>query len=409
MYSWRVIIPLASNGLREKDIEAAIEALKSGNLTMGKRVIEFEDKMRNYLGFDHFVMTNSGSSGNLLIIEALMRPTSGKPRLKSGDCVLVPAIAWPTTIWPLIQLGLIPVFVDIDPNTLSLDLKKAQQLIDTSKITISGIFIIHPLGLAIEPSKLEEFSEKNELVLINDVCESLGSWSENRHAGNCGLASSFSFYFSHHITTMEGGGIGTNDSKIADDLRSMRSHGWSRDRADVNEWKADISENDSKFLFISTGYNVRPTEIQAAIGNSQIEQIEFFLEKRRLIAKQVNSALVGTNLSVIGHRFLEHKEIERNHSWMHIPILVNGDNANVRKKTIVEKLNRLGIETRPVLTGNFVAQPAIQRITRNAIDPKNYEVASDISSRAFLIGSHHDLSKAQVDYVCSIFQSVENN
>jgi len=404
-----VIIPLASNGLREKDIEAAIEALKSGNLTMGKRVIEFEDKMRNYLGFDHFVMTNSGSSGNLLIIEALMRPTSGKPRLKSGDCVLVPAIAWPTTIWPLIQLGLIPVFVDIDPNTLSLDLKKAQQLIDTSKITISGIFIIHPLGLAIEPSKLEEFSEKNELVLINDVCESLGSWSENRHAGNCGLASSFSFYFSHHITTMEGGGIGTNDSKIADDLRSMRSHGWSRDRADVNEWKADISENDSKFLFISTGYNVRPTEIQAAIGNSQIEQIEFFLEKRRLIAKQVNSALVGTNLSVIGHRFLEHKEIERNHSWMHIPILVNGDNANVRKKTIVEKLNRLGIETRPVLTGNFVAQPAIQRITRNAIDPKNYEVASDISSRAFLIGSHHDLSKAQVDYVCSIFQSVENN
>ena len=404
-----MIIPLASNGLREKDIEAAIEALKSGNLTMGKRVIEFEDKMRNYLGFDHFVMTNSGSSGNLLIIEALMRPTSGKPRLKSGDCVLVPAIAWPTTIWPLIQLGLIPVFVDIDPNTLSLDLKKAQQLIDTSKITISGIFIIHPLGLAIEPSKLEEFSEKNELVLINDVCESLGSWSENRHAGNCGLASSFSFYFSHHITTMEGGGIGTNDSKIADDLRSMRSHGWSRDRADVNEWKADISENDSKFLFISTGYNVRPTEIQAAIGNSQIEQIEFFLEKRRLIAKQVNSALVGTNLSVIGHRFLEHKEIERNHSWMHIPILVNGDNANVRKKTIVEKLNRLGIETRPVLTGNFVAQPAIQRITRNAIDPKNYEVASDISSRAFLIGSHHDLSKAQVDYVCSIFQSVENN
>jgi len=377
-----------------------MRVLESGNLTMGNEVKNFEAKMSNYLGVKHFVMVNSGSSANLLMIEALMRPAVKRPRLNPGDSVLVPAIAWPTTIWPLIQLGLNPLFVDVNPNTLALDLEAAQQLIDSSRIPVKGIFPIHPLGYAIPPSELEKFVSSNELILINDVCESLGSWSEGKHAGTTGIASSFSFYFSHHITTMEGGGIATDDDAFADDLRSMRSHGWSRDRTDVSTWNAQVSSNDSKFLFVSTGYNVRPMEIQAAIGSLQIAEIDTFVNKRREIARRVCKALNGTQLSVIGEAAFRDAESERTNSWMLIPIQLSGLNIPERKKRILDKLSSLEIETRPVLTGNFLSQPAIQRITRHAVDPQAFKVATEITETAFLVGAHHDLSEEQIEFLC---------
>ena len=166
-------VPLASSGLRESDIELINQVLRSGNLTMGTEVKKFEKLMCEYLKVKHFVMVNSGSSANLLMFEALLRPTKSKPRLHLGDGILVPAIAWPTTIWPIIQLGLVPIFVDIDPKTLAIDLIKAQDLIDSTKIPVAGIFPIHPLGFAIPPSHLKKFIEKNNLLLLNDTCESL--------------------------------------------------------------------------------------------------------------------------------------------------------------------------------------------------------------------------------------------
>jgi len=397
-------VPLASTGLRESDIEIVNQVLRSGKLTMGSEVKRFEKLMCEYLKVEHFVMVNSGSSANLLILEALLRPTKSKPRLHPGDGILVPAIAWPTTIWPVIQLGLIPIFVDVDSKTLAIDLFKAQELINESRIPIAGILPIHPLGYAIPPSSLELFTKKNEILLINDVCESLGSWNEGVHAGTSGVAGSFSFYFSHHITTMEGGGIATNDSDLADDLRSMRSHGWSRDRYDVKEWTNQISNNDSKFLFVSTGYNVRPLEIQAAIGSAQIKNISDFIAQRRKIAKRVNSALSGTQLKVIGAESFLNTEQEKSNSWMLIPIYVSGKKAIERKKLIIEMLEKNEIETRPVLTGNFLAQPAIQRITRYAIESRNFKVAQDITDKAFLVGAHHDLSEDQIDFLCKILK-----
>ena len=393
-------IPLAHSGLRENDINAAILVLKSGQLTMGKQVAAFEERIAEYLGTKYFVMVNSGSSANLLMVEALLRPSKGKPKLKQGDCVLVPAIAWPTTIWPLIQLGLNPIFVDINASTLAIDLNEAQQILDESKIEIKAIFPIHPLGYAIPPSQLNEFAERNELLLINDVCESLGSWSEGRHAGNVGIASSYSFYFSHHITTMEGGGIATNDLQVCDDLKSMRSHGWSRDRSDVLEWSKDLSSNDSKFLFVSTGYNVRPTELQAALGFSQIAEIDKFISKRRYIVKRVIEALAGTELSVIGAETFENSTSQRTHSWMLIPIIVRGKEPASQKKRIVGILNEKEIETRPVLTGNFLAQPSIRRITKNLLPPESFKSASMISETAFLIGAHHDMREDQINFLC---------
>ena len=399
-------VPLASSGLRDRDIEAVMRVLKSGNLTMGDEVKKFEAKMAAYLGTRYFVMVNSGSSANLLMIEALLRPAVVRPRLNTGDCVLVPAIAWPTTIWPLIQLGLNPLFVDVDRKTLAIDLDKAQELIDTSRIPVRGIFPIHPLGYAISPSRLDTFTEKNDLILINDVCESLGSWNEGKHAGTSGVAGSFSFYFSHHITTMEGGGIATDDASMADDLRSMRSHGWSRDRMDVDNWKSQVSNNDSRFLFVSTGYNVRPMEIQAAIGSLQIDEIDVFVSKRRNIARKVQDSLQGSDLSIIGAETLISEESCKSNSWMLIPIRVLGEKAEERKKLILEELEKLNIETRPVLTGNFLAQPAIQRITRHAADPDNFSVATEITKTAFLVGAHHDLSNEQIEYLCKSLKMV---
>ncbi len=393
-------VPLASSGLRKSDIDAVIRVLESGNLTMGAEVKNFESKMSKYLGVKHFVMVNSGSSANMLMIEALLRPAVSRPKLNPGDSVLVPAIAWPTTIWPLIQLGLNPLFVDVDPETLALDLNAAQDLIESSRIPVKGIFPIHPLGYAIPPSALSEFVLKNDLVLINDVCESLGSWSEGKHAGTIGIASSFSFYFSHHITTMEGGGIATDDDSFADDLRSMRSHGWSRDRSDVGNWNSNVSNNDSKFLFVSTGYNVRPMEIQAAIGSLQIDEIDTFVSRRREIARRVSEALTGTELSVIGQKTLFSENAMKTNSWMLIPIKIHGSNIEARKKVILSSLEKLEIETRPVLTGNFLSQPAIQRITRHAVDPSSFKVATDITNTAFLVGAHHDLTDDQINFLC---------
>ena len=402
-------VPLASSGLRKSDIELVIQVLRSGNLTMGSQVKKFEKLMCDYLNVNHFIMVNSGSSANLLMLEALIRPTKSKPKLHPGEGVLVPAIAWPTTIWPIIQLGLIPLFVDVNLETLAIDLVKAQQLIDTTQIPVAGIFPIHPLGYAIPPSEIDLFSKKNNLVLINDVCESLGSWSEGLHAGTSGIAGSFSFYFSHHITTMEGGGIATNDADYADDLRSMRSHGWSRDRSDVTDWSSKVSQNEAKFLFVSTGYNVRPLEIEAVIGSSQIKDIDLFIEKRRNIAQKVHNSLLGSKLRIIGAKNLIDKSIEKSHSWMLIPIYVSGQNSIERKKEIIKILEEKGIETRPVLTGNFLAQPAIKRISRYAVESNSFKVAQDITDNGFLIGAHHDLSESQINFLCETLNNIESS
>jgi CDP-6-deoxy-D-xylo-4-hexulose-3-dehydrase len=393
-------VPLASSGLRSQDIEAAIAVLQSGNLTMGKKVIEFETMMASYLGVNHFVMMNSGSSANLAIFEAMLRPSKGEPLLRRGDGVLVPAIAWPTTIWPVVQLGLVPVFVDVDRETLALDLSAAASAIKSANCPVRAIFPIHPLGRALDSKDFSKFAAANQLIYISDVCESLGSFEDGKHAGVTGLAGSFSFYFSHHITTMEGGGVATNSLDFADDLRSIRSHGWSRDRSDVSELTHEVSGTDAKFLFVTTGYNVRPMEIQAAIGINQIKDINIFVEKRRAIALSVINALEGSDLTVVGTTSKSLNYESKANSWMLIPIRVNGENAKAKKKKILESLEARGVETRPVLTGNFLSQPAMNRIDGNHAPASDFPVASEITDTCFLVGAHHDLSSEQIVHLC---------
>jgi len=401
-------IPLASSGLRPKDIEAAIAVINSGNLTMGENVSNFEAQMALYLGVSNFIMMNSGSSANLAIFEALLRPAIGDPMLKQGDGVIVPAIAWPTTVWPIIQLGLKPIFVDIDPLTLGVDIQKVVELINNKENNIKAIFPIHPLGRSLDNSKLIEICTNLNVILLNDVCESLGSWQNKKHTGTLGLAGSFSFYFSHHITTMEGGGVSTNDELFANDLRSIRSHGWSRDRKDVANWNNKSTKNDSKFLFITSGFNVRPMEIQAAIGISQLKDLNKFVERRRQIAKYIGSLLRNSAYNLIGSEIIDDEILQESHSWMLLPIQSIAKNKIEGKQKLLHHFENNDIETRPVLTGNFLDQPAMKRIYKDSPDPRKFPVADEISNSTFLIGAHHDLTDAQIEYIGEKITEVVN-
>lgn len=398
-------LPLASSGLREKDILAAEAVLRSGNLTLGSRVKEFESRMADYLGTSHFVMVNSGSSANLVMVEALMRPAKSEPALRAGDGVLVPAVAWPTTIWPIIQLGLQPVFVDIDPNTLAMDPKKVEEKIAASGLQrVRALLPIHPLGFALDHSAFSELAKEFDLVLLADVCESLGSFRNSLHAGASSLAYSLSFYFSHHLTTMEGGGVATDSDEIANDLVSIRSHGWSRSRTDADHWSQGASATEAKFLFVTTGFNVRPMEIQAAIGLSQLENLDEFVSRRRAIAEYVKAELRNDKLSVIDAA-ANTNSMASAHSWMLLPFAVRNWDKELRD-SIAGKLEGKGIETRPILTGNFLAQPSVRKIFGYWPHPNSFPEASKVSSGGFMVGCHHDLTDLQVEYLVSVLNSL---
>lgn len=393
-------VPLASSGLESEDIEAAISVLRSGSLTMGERVKAFEQAMAEYLQVDHFIMTNSGSSANLAIVESLVRPTKGEPMLHAGDGVLLPAVAWPTTVWPILQLGLRPVFVDVNPDTIMIDLEAAARAVAQAHQPIRAIFPIHPLGRAMNHSELRTFCDVHDLLLISDTCEALGAWVQNVHAGTTSLAASFSFYFSHHITTMEGGGVATNDAAIADDLRSIRSHGWSRDRQDVASWITSQNDVNSRFLFVSAGYNIRPMEIQASIGIGQIRRIDEYITRRRSIARHVAEAVANSSLSLLGADTLLNDP--KSHSWMLLPFRATSPDA---AKQIVRGLELAGIETRPILTGNFTAQPALARLLDEVVLPSDFPGANVVSTECFMVGCHHHFADSQVEHLAEILRN----
>ena len=356
--------PLSSpHSLHADAVKAGIKTLRSGRYTMGPAVAAFEQAFAKRVGAKHAVMVNSGSSANLLAVEAMLRPAKGTPRWTVGDEVLVPALAWSTTVWPLVQLGLVPVFVDSDPVTLALDLDHAERMVSPKTV---GMMLIHVLGC---PSvSASGFCERHGLTLIEDCCEAMGA-----HVGLDGLLSTYSHFFSHQLTTMEGGTVTTDDDAIADDLRSMRAHGWTRNRQDKDAWHAG-SAIDPSFLFVTTGYNVRPLEIEGAMGLVQLQHLDADITGRRAMVREMRATVSGSPVSVIGYR-------EHGHSWMNCPLSVSGD-----QKMVIETFQRAGIETRPIIAGNLLRHPVMARVQHRA--DVSYPVADDIMAQGFMMGSH---------------------
>ena len=384
--------PLAADTLEAAEIDAAKAVLDSGFYTMGRRVKEFEYQFADWVGAAHAVMVNSGSSANLLLVDALLRSTTGRPTLQPGDEVLVPGLAWPTTVWPISQLGLVPVFVDVDPKTLAIDLESAAAAIGPRT---RGMFLIYALGRAADRVEYNTFCEANGLTLIEDCCESLGAHSSGRHVGTTSLAGSFSFYFSHHVSTIEGGMIVTNDLGLADDLRGLRAHGWIRDRTDRAEWIDRNPALDARFLFATMGYNVRPTEIQAAIGSVQLARLDGMLRSREELARQVHGWLgAGAPwLELVGGDVFTQRaparRTLREHSWMTLPFRLRAE-APVSRAAVMDHLERNGVETRPLIAGSLARHPAIAQVEHRLA--ASLEVCDGLLENAFMIGCHPNVS-----------------
>jgi CDP-6-deoxy-D-xylo-4-hexulose-3-dehydrase len=383
------LYPLATTTFTNEELEAAKAVLDSQRLTMGEQVQAFQNEFAAWTGAKHALMVNSGSSANLLMVDALLRRTGVTPPLQPGDEVLVPALAWPTTVWPVLQLGLVPVFVDVDLKTLAIDLESARSVV-TAKT--KAVFLIHVLGQTPKMDEFLAFCKEKNLLLMEDVCESLGSYFGEKQAGNFGVMGSFSCYFSHHISTIEGGVVVTSDTKLYDDLLSMRAHGWIRDRSDEAEWKSKFPAIDPRFMFILPGYNVRPMEIQAAIGRVQLKKLDGMLAARETLAKATFGFTKRYTpwLRLIGSENLPRdgssdRRKMRRHSWMTLPFLLQKD-APLSLRDVKDRLEAAGVETRPIIAGNLLHHPAL--VSKNAKKAQSLSNSDHVLAAGFMIGCH---------------------
>ena len=387
-------VPLNKNMLGSEEIEAAKAVLDSGNFTMGAQCRAFERAFEKHLDVAHAVMVNSGSSANLLAMFALTNPLvpAGDglpPRIPVGSEIIVPALTWSTTIWPVIQIGARPVFVDCDPVTLQMDPKAVEAAI-TDKT--SAIVIVHVLGGAVNVAAMREIADRKNLWLFEDTCESLGVKWEGRSVGSFGHLASYSFYFSHHITTIEGGMVVTDDARLAELLRAMRAHGWSRGMDDPAAVAAKYPGIDPRFLFVTTGFNLRPMEINGAIGLVQLKRLDGFNESRRRIALELDKGLASLaqsgDLSLITH------DPRVTPAPFGYTVLCR---THAARDGLVRHLEAAGIETRPVICGNLVRQPALAHF--------DYGVSGDLAGADRVMdcglywGSHPDMSTEDVTYI----------
>ncbi len=398
---------LAADSFGPEEIKAGIEVIQSGRYTMGEKVKEFEKGIAQWVGAEHAVMVNSGSSANLLLVDALIRRSqSDQAPLKPGDEVLVPALSWPTTVWPIVQLGLVPVFVDVDPKTLAISLDEAAKML-TPKTR--GMFLIHVLGQACDMKSYRDFCDKHKITLIEDCCESLGAYDGGRHTGLFGYGGTLSHFYSHHLTTMEGGTIITNNAELADDLRSMRAHGWVRDRTDKDVWFDKYNNFDQRFLFILPGYNVRPMEVSAAMGLVQLKRLDSFLTDREKLARHVVDFLKVKVpwLEVVGAETLPNsptaKRSQRKNSWMTLPMRLKKD-APINVGQVMKILNDNGVENRAIIAGNLVRHPVISHI--NCRVSREYPVADSCLERGFMIGCHPMVAQKQLGVLENAFSKL---
>jgi len=367
--------PLSVSSWDGSEQRAIEKVVKNDRYTMGKEVKKFEEGFSDFLNTKYCVMVNSGSSANLLAVASLFYRSQGT--LKRGDEVIVPAVSWSTTYIPLYQYGLKLKFVDIDIKTLNYDLTAlAAAITDNTKLIVA----VNLLGNPNDFNQIQEIIGKRNIILIEDNCESMGAEFAGQQTGTFGLIGTFSSFFSHHISTMEGGLIATNDEEIYHILLSLRAHGWTRDLPEIN--KVSHKGNDAfqeLFRFVLPGYNVRPLEMSGAIGIEQLKKLPTFLLKRR------QNAIVYQEL-FDNHPFLEIQAEMGKSSWFGFSFMIK-PNSEIERTSLVKKLADKAVESRPIAAGNFVNNEIIKWF--------DYEIhgklknAQHLHENAFFIGNHH--------------------
>lgn len=374
--------PLVDSSYDNEEILACIETLLGGQLTMGPKVRAFEEAFARYLGVPHAVMVNSGSSANLLALSALTNPARSR-RLKPGDHVVVPAVCWSTSLWPVLQTQLKPVIVDVDPQTLNLSIPSLKAAL--KRYPIKGVMMVHILGNSTELPELMALIREHDLVMVEDTCESLGSRHEDRFLGALGAFGTFSFYFSHHMTTVEGGMVVAQTREDDDLLRALRAHGWSREQSNRAELEAKHSAIDPRFLFINAGYNLRPMELQAAFGLQQIGRLDTMNAHRRDNARRLRHAFQA-HPRWAGQLLFPRATTGLEPCWFGFPFLI-APHLTLDYRALTARLLEAGIDTRPIVSGNMALQPALDLFdVDRTLGP--FHGAQQVHERGLFIGCH---------------------
>lgn len=385
--SKQIIYPLASSSWDEAEINAAIETIKSGFCTMSAKTKEFEKNFTEFFGSKYAIFCNSGSSANLLAVAALT--LRKKNTLMPGDEVLVTPLSWSTTFFPLHQYGLKIRFVDIDLETLNIDVNKIESSITPET---RAIFVVNLLGNPNEFDKISAICKKHNLLMLEDNCESMGAKFAGKFCGTFGEVGTFSSFFSHHICTIEGGIITTDDEEIAQIIRCIRSHGWTRELP-LNNMVYNKSNDawQELFNFVLPGYNLRPTDIHAAIGIQQLKKLPSLIEARRKNATIFKEFLDRFNQRAGEILITTQKECGTS-SYFGFPMVLHGRLASQRND-IVSSLTQNSIESRPIVAGNFAKNPVSKYMKLSASQPLiNTE---HVDKCGFFLGnSHLDLCPA---------------
>ncbi|TAA39598.1 DegT/DnrJ/EryC1/StrS family aminotransferase [Corallincola spongiicola] len=368
------MLPLATSTWDDQEIAALNTVIDSGMFSMGKYVEQFEKEFAKYVGTKYSVMVNSGSSANLLGVAALFYRKNNP--LKRGDEVLVPAVSWPTTYYPLYQYGLKIKFVDVDRDTLNINLEKLKNAISDKT---RAIFSVNLLGNCVDYNVMKSIVGDRDILLFEDNCESLGASLNGQQAGTFGLFGTYSSFFSHHISTMEGGLVTTNDEELYHIMLSMRSHGWTRHLPKENKVcvKGDNSFEES-FRFVLPGYNLRPLDMSGALGIEQLKKLPSIVAGRRENAKEfqkIFGAIPGVSI----------QQETGESSWFGFALVFEGG-KKVRDR-VAAALTEKKVDTRPIVAGNFARNPVV--------DYFDYEIAGELtnadtlSDSGLFFGNHH--------------------
>ena len=370
--------PLATASWGKEETDAMHRVIDSGMFTMGPQVQAFERDFAQYVGSQYCVMVNSGSSANLLMVAALFYTQNPRLKLQRGDEVIVPAVSWSTTYYPLYQYGLKIKFVDIDLNTLNYDLDQLEQAVSDKT---RAIMAVNLLGNPNDFTRIQSIIGGRDIVLLEDNCESMGATFDGKQAGTFGVMGSFSSFFSHHISTMEGGLIVTDDEEIYQILLSIRAHGWTRNLPKQNLVCGDKSDDpfEESFRFVLPGYNVRPLEMEGAIGIEQVKRLPRMIEARRENGKLLQAAMSEHPDLLI------QREIGAS-SWFGFSLVIR-PGSELTRKALVVKLNQLGFECRPIVAGNFAKNEVVKYFDSEVHGTLTN--AEHIDQNGLFIGNHH--------------------
>lgn len=381
--------PLANSTWGSEEHQALQDVIDSDRYTMGVKVRAYEAQFAAHFGKKYAVMTSSGSTANLLALSAVFYHPDLD--ISAGDEIIVPAVSWSTTYFPVSQMGLKLRFVDIDPETLNIDLNK---ITDAITPKTKAVFAVNLLGNPVEADKLRAICDAAGLLLLEDNCESMGAEYQKEKAGAFGLFGTFSSFFSHHICTMEGGMVITDDRKLYDNMLSLRAHGWVRDLPDDSHLNIDDDPFVKQFRFVLPGYNFRPLEMEGALGIPQLAKLDGFIAERRK-----NAAIFQSMFADLDYLRIQSERGQS--SWFGFAMTLQGKMAG-RRAELVAAFKQAEIECRPIVTGNFLKNPVISNLDHSV--GSEIVAADTVDSDGLFVGNHHHPIPDQIERLFEVVQ-----